>query len=332
MVKKALLRPLFIVSFLISLIGCDLFTALLSLSPFPGYLAQAVASKDMTDAIEAYVGSGDAEWRSNVHVLKNVAKDEYVFLIIRRDFGGQRVYALDTDLNLITYASITDHNDINLVDANDDFIVGDVLFDRTDMSTTPNFPDVPVGWDDQAFSFASRNYILRSNGVNIDYDKYLNSWGFVSSSSTPLGSPDDMWLRGIGFDPEVSDPFVGSNPVYLILASGGSGQGDGFLRIVRTPALGYDAGLSSPIFINYTVSSRVYDVRGHRPSYYTRKGVVAETRNRGRYVLVDLAGAEIKKFSITNQDEPTLDFDIDGEYYYIFDEQDMRLYKAATGF
>lgn len=330
MVKKHILLLLFVLPFLLFLTSCDLFTALLSLSPFPGYLAQAVASKDMTEEIEAYVGSGDVEWRSDVHVLRNVAKDEYVFLIIRKDFGGQRVFAFDTDLNLITYDSITNHSTINLVDANDDFVVGDVLFDHTDMSTTPNFPDVPVGWDDQAFSFAGRNYILRGYGVDIDCEEFDMPWGSLGSSSTPLGGMYDMGLRGIGFDPEVNDPFVGNNPVYLILTGGGSDQDDGFLQIVRTPASAYPS-LPSPVF-SYTVSSPVYDVRGYRPCYYTRKGVVAETHNRGRFVLVTLAGEEIKKFAITNDDEPALDFDIYGEYYYIFDEQDMRLYKAATGF
>jgi len=209
MVKKAIIHLLFVFPFLLVLTGCNLIVELFSLSPFPGYLAQAVASVDMTSEIESYVGTGDTEWRSDVHVLSNVARQEYVFLIIRKDFGGQRVYALDTDLNIITYDSITYHNTINLVDANDDFIVGDVLFYHTDMSTMPNFPDVPVDWDAQAFSFAGSNYILRGYVNNIDCEEFDMSWGSPGSSSTPIGGMNDMWLRGIGFDPEVNDPLVG---------------------------------------------------------------------------------------------------------------------------
>ena len=40
----------------------------------------------------------------------------------------------------------------------------------------------------------------------------------------------------------------------------------------------------------------------------------------------------IKSFYITADERTPIDFDIDGEYYYLFDEQTMRLHKAGTGF
>ena len=140
---KRLVFILLILPCLFYLTTCDFLVTVFSMSPFPDYLSQAVASVDMTDEIEAYVDSEDSDWHSAVHVLKNVAGDEYVFLIIRKDSGGQRVYALDTDLNLISYDSIDHHYPLALVGASDNFAVGNVLFDHTDMTvTTPYFPDI----------------------------------------------------------------------------------------------------------------------------------------------------------------------------------------------
>ncbi|UCF98877.1 MAG: hypothetical protein JSV89_04890 [Spirochaetaceae bacterium] len=333
--RKPILLLLVILPVFLLLASCDIVLQVLSLSPFPGYLAQAVASTDLHEEIVAYVGSEDAEWRGAVHVLRNVGppSEEYVFLIIRKGFGGQRVYALDTELNLISYDSIVDQYPLSLVDANDDFTVGNVKFDHTDLTaTTPYYPDISIYWEDQAFSqMASRNYVLRNMGDMIEVGEFDLTWGSLSPTQITLGSPSNMWLRGIGFDPVVIDPIVGAEPVYLIFTTSDTDGDDAFLQIVRTPASDYPA-LATPIFSTYPVSAPVDGVRGWRDCYYTRKGVVAETNNRGRYVLVSLEGEEIKRFWVTREDEPALDFDIDGNYYYILDEKDMRLYKAATGF
>jgi hypothetical protein len=335
MVKRVvLLFPLILLA-LLCLTGCDILVGLFSLSPFPGYLAQAVASVDMSDEIETYVGGGDKEWFSSVHVLRNVAGSEYVFLIIRKDYGGQRVYAFDTNLELISYDSIDDHYPLALVDANENFTVGNVEFDYSDMTTTtPYFPNVSVNWEDRAFSRIStnRNYILQNYGDRIKCYEWNMDWTtLVSEPETTLGSTYDMWFRGIGYDPDITDDLIGDNPVYLLYVGHDSGVDEEFLQIVRTPVSDYPS-LTSPVFSSYTVSSRVYNVRSSGLCYYTRKGVVAETHNRGRYMLITLDGDLIKRFWVTREEEPALDFDIDGDFYYIFDEADMRLYKAATGF
>ena len=336
MVKKAILVVLLILPVALCLTSCDIVLGVLSLSPFPAYLTQAVASVDMSSEIETYVGSKDSQWRSTVHVLRNIAGDEYVFLIIQKDFGGQRVYALDTELKLISYDSVGHHYPLALVDANDDFTVGNVKFDRTDMTiTTPYFPDVLDIWDEQAFSHvsANRNYLLRSYGDTLELDAYNMDWStFIGATSFSIGSPAEIWLRGLGFDPAAVDPIVGIEPVYLIFVGHDYFQDSEFLQIVRTPAADYSSGLLTPVFSSYAVSTRVYDVRGWRPCYYTRKGVVAETQNRGRYMLISLDGDVIKRFPVTKEEEPALAFDIDGDYYYIFDEADKRLYRAVTGF
>jgi hypothetical protein len=142
-----------------------------------------------------------------------------------------------------------------------------------------------------------------------------------------------MQLRGIGYDPQVfdPDPLVPGNPVYLFLYGWESDNDKEFLQIVWTPASHYST-LSNPVNSNYPVQPRVYDVRGDGEVFYTRKGVVAETHNRGRYYLLTLGGQIKKQIQISSDDEIPLDFDIDGDYYYVFDEHNYRLYKANTGF
>ncbi len=332
MVKKLKTALLCIFPLILALSGCQFFKELFALSPFPAYLAQAVASVDMKVEIEKYVGEGETDWRSDVHVLKNLAGYEYVFLIIRREFGGQRVFALDTSLNLVSHGTIDDHNDLNLVDANDNYIVGNIEFTAPDMTPISNFPDIGFEWEAGAFSnqLVMGNFVVRRgfdiHEHEIECTQYSNLWLLPATFYKAIGATD-MWLRGFGYDPA-------SQNTYLMLVGWEPSQETEFLKIVMIPASEYPSFplATTSILNDYAVSSPVYDVREHRRFHYTRKGVVAPSHDRGRFYLVTLDGNIKKTFSISAEDEPSLDFDIDGDYYYIFDESGQRLYKASTGF
>ena len=338
MVKRLLILLLIILPTLLCLSGCDLLVTILTLSPFPGYLSQAVASVDLTGEIEKYIGAGGELWQNDIHVLKNDSTGrEYVFLIIRRDPGGQRVYAFDTSLKLITQGETDFHSNLNLVDANGDFVVGHVRFYGDPLSSQAYYPDPEIigyNWDHAFGVVAGSNYLLNSTSFDISYNRFSNTWTSPSYPSTPLGAPTEMRLKGIGYDPQVFDPHldVPGNPVYLFLHGGEQDKDEGFLQIVWTPASHYSTSLTNPVYGSYPVQPRVYDVRGDSDVYYTRKGVVAQTRTRGRYYLLTLDGEIQKQIQISSDDEIPLDFDIDGDYYYIFDEGNYRLYKANTGF
>lgn len=340
MVKRLLILLLIILPTLLCLSGCDLVVTILTLSPFPGYLSQAVASVDLSGEIEQFIGAGGELWRSDIHVLKNDSTGkEYVFLIARRDPEGQCVYAFDTSLELITKGEIDFHSNLNLVDANSDFVVGHVRFYGDPLTSQSYYPDPEIigyNGDQYAFSVAStENYLLRSSGQEIECNQFSNTWSSPTFVTTPLGAPTEMWLKGIGYDPQVFDPdppLVPGNPVYLFLHGGQQDKDEGFLQIVWTPASHYSTTLSSPVYGSYPVQPRVDGVRGDGDVFYTRKGVVAQTRTRGRYYLLTLDGEIKKRFQISSDEEIPLDFDIDGDYYYVFDEGNYRLYKANTGF
>jgi hypothetical protein len=335
MVKRLLILILIILPTLLCLSGCDLVVTVLTLSPFPGYLSQAVAAVDLTGEIEQFIGAGGELGRGDIHVLKNDSTGkEYVFLIVRRDSGGQRVYAFDTSLELITQGEIDFQSNLSLVDANGDFVVGDVRFYGDPLTSQSYYPNIGYNWDYAFGVAAGSNYLLNSTSFDISYNRFSNTWTSPSYPLTPLGAPTEMRLKGIGYDPKVfdPDPLVPGNPVYLFLHGGQQDNDEGFLQIVWTPASDYSTTLSSPVFGMYPVQPRVDGVRGDGDIFYTRKGVVAQTRNRGRYYLLTLGGEIQKQFQVSSDEEIPLDFDIDGDYYYVFDERNYRLYKANTGF
>jgi hypothetical protein len=327
MVRKLVLLLVALLCVLL-LAGCDLVHDILSFSPFPAYLAQAVATVDMRSEIEAYAGS-DLLDRCEVYVLRNTSGDEYVFLVARREFGGQRIYVLDTDLKLIASATVSEHNSMAVADALGDFFFGKISFNATNLSTTPYDPGVFINSDEQAFSDSSNNYVVRIYSGMLEYERFNNSWTSQANPSVSLGGTFfDIWLQGLGYDPATGE-------VYLLFVGHDPNSDEEVLYIVTTPVSPYASGTLQPIFDGtYTVSSPVSGVQGDSDSrcYYTRKGVVAQTHTRGRYMLVSPAGDVKKRFWVTHDEQTALDFDIDGNYYYIFDENNMRLYKAATGF
>lgn len=341
MVKRFRFVLLLVTPLLASLTACQVFVELFSLSPFPGYLAQAVASVDLSTEIEKYLEDDEKLWESDVYVTKNGSDEEYVFLIVRKDPGGQCVYAFDTSLNLISKKPIDFPSYIHLFDANTTppgpyFVAGDVGFSGSPLIPTINpYPDIGNNWDNYAFSHSGSNFTLRSNGSQIECDMFDFDWANSARTPSDIGSPTDMQLRGIGYDydPSAVDPVLGENAVYLFLHSWDDSSDHGFLQIVRTAASSYPNVASTiDLYTDWPVSKRVYDVRGENRVFYTRKGVVAESKDRGTYYLLTLDGQIEKRFPVTRDHRPAMDFDIDGDYYYVFDEHNYRLYKANTGF
>lgn len=342
MVKRFHLKLLLLAPLLANLSACQISVELLSLSPFPGYLAQAVASVDLSAETEQYLGVGEKSWESDVYVIKNQSDEEYVFLIVRKDAGGQCVYAFDASLNLITKKSIDLRGYLHLFDANTTlpgpyFVAGDVGFSGNPLIPTIDpYPDISYNWDSYAFSHSGSNFILWSNGYQIECIQFDSDWANPATTPSDIGSSTDMRLLGIGYDydPSAVDPVLGVNAVYLFLHSWDDSNDQGFLQIVRTAASSYPgvAGAPSDLYTDWPVSNRIYDVRGENRIFYTRKGVVAESKARGIYYLLTLDGQIEKRLPVTRDDSVAMDFDIDGNYFYIFDEQNFRLYKAKTGF
>ena len=344
MVKRLLIFILLILTCLLCLTTCDLFVALFSLSPFPGYLAQAVASVDMRGDIEKFLGDDYVDWESDVYVLRNSVREQ-VFLVVRKHPGPQTIYVFDTSLNLEVTHRVETHRRIGLVEAAgapQNFVVGGGRFDGNDLSimNLPEDPYPPIfddTWHKFTFAHGGRNYIVWSDPNQLGCSEYDPSWGILSNDSTTITMDEDCRLAGIGYEP-LGDPILGGAvPVYLFVLCRDWESDNGFLYIITTEANQYPdhTAITTDFLTDLPpdqISARVWDVEDRRPFRYTRKGVVVEARNRGTFRLVSLEGNIIKSFFITSDDRAPFDFDIDGKYYYIFDRQNFRLYKAATGF
>jgi len=344
MVKRLLIFILIILACLICLTTCDLFVALFSLSPFPGYLAQAVASVDMRGEIEKFLGDDYVDWESDVYVLRNSIREQ-VFLVVRKQPEAQKIYVFSTALQLEKTHKVDTHRRIGLVEAAgapQNFVVGGGRFDGGDLSimNLPEDPYPPITedtWHKFTFAHGGRNYIVWSDPNQLGCSEYDPSWGMLSNDSTPITMEEDCRLAGIGYEP-LGDPILGGAvPVYLFVFCREWESDNGFLYIITTEANQYPdhTAITTDFLTDLPpdqISARVWDVEDRRPFHYTRKGVVVEARNRGTFRLVSLEGSIIKSFFITSDERTPFDFDIDGKYYYIFDRRNFRLYKAATGF
>jgi hypothetical protein len=346
---KRLVVILLILSAILSLTTCDLLVAIFSMSPFPGYLAQAVASIDMRDDIEKFLGDDYVDWDSDVYTLRNSFREQ-VFLVVRRNPGPQKIYVFNTSLDLETEHAWNTYRRIALVEADpaENFVVGGGQFDGSTLSILNPDPEnsyPPITddtWNKYTFAHNFSNYIAWNEFDQLGCTEYSTTWMSPNSNSTTIEMGEERRLVGLGYEKDIPDPVLGTAFTVYVFVYGwdpSDNNGDDFLYIIRTNADTYPGPIVTdpdsliPGLLPYAhASQRVDNVRDNHPIFYTRKGVVAETRTRGTFRLLDLEGEVIKRFYITSDERTPFDFDINGEYYYIFDRQNFRLYKAATGF
>ena len=333
--KKTIIHLLLVLPFLLVLTSCDLLVELFSLSPFPGYLAQAVDAVDISGQISDFLDDEKDDWWSELFVLRRpLDQKDFVFLIVKKGYGGQRVYAFDESLELKSYATIDHHNEIHLVEADGRFFVGDVHFDPVTLSPSP---DNKYLWG-HAFSntAGTRNYLITGDGQQCLFEERNPGDWAPGTNSNPFVEFTgfeyiNYRLRGIGHDPFLLDADLADYPVYLFFYN----WDEGYLRIIKTPEGDYVGFLSDPLIPDlppypYEFSPRIYDVR-EEYFWYTRKGMVAGAHDDGLLYLLTFNGERIDQLRVNNDHRMVIDFDIDGEFFYYFDELNSRLYKAVTG-
>ena len=199
-----------------------------------------------------------------MYVLRNSTR-ECVFFVVRRNPGGQIIYAFDTSLNLEISAAETEHNRVHLAEADTgDFVVGRMRFSGeplliTDTDYPANFVDA---WDKQLFAHNMNNYILWSEFDGSDSRlwavRYNTGWSETGNASTIIQTGVDRRLVGLGYEPDTTnfgDPVLGAGitPVYLFI-HGRSDDGrreERFLYIIRSDA---DAHSGSLVALRLTSS------------------------------------------------------------------------------
>jgi hypothetical protein len=331
MVKRVPIVILIVLTCLVCLTTCDLLVTVLSLSPFPGYLAQAVASVDMWEEVEKFLGEDPENWGSEVYVLRDTSGAEGVFLIVHKYPGGQWVYAFNTSLELISKAYLDYNTNVHLVavvPAPISFVVGNISFDPASLAV--NGP-IDTGAGEYTFSYGSNNMDLWSHyddgtGESFLEIRYYDGWPLSSPSATTAPSVliggNDVELWGLTHDIE-------AGLVFLFFYNH---EGE-YVQVSEVPSPEFPnfPSLTSQILSDYPTSPPVDRVKD-RFFCSTRKGFVASARTRGFFLRFNLAGDELQRFYIGVEDDRGIDFDIEGEYYYVFNRSNYRLYKANTGF
>ena len=331
MVKKSILLLLITLVCLASLTGCKIVLEVISLSPFPGYLSQAVAAVYVGHEISGFLDLENDRWWSDVYVLRRRTDEEdFVFLVVKRDYGGQRVYAFDDSLALKSFAEVDHHNDLHLVEADGRFFVGDVHFDPDTLTATTDDP--PLNLWGHAFSGGGSNYLLWADGTNISIEpRSASDWSSSTPYSVSIEDPGYGYvpyrLLGIGHEPFVTDMEISDFPVYLFFYN----WEHDYVRVVKTSEGAYSPlALNDPLVPYYPYTDEIHDVKDNF-FCYTRKGFVASAHNDGLFYRLSFQGERSGRLWVSKDYDTAVDFDLAGEYFYCFDPEDLRLYKCVTG-
>jgi len=334
MVKTALLAlALLIVSLL--LVTCGVF----SVSPFPANLPFVAAFIDLEDSLDSFLGDrGIAEVDYLFHTIRDDSERDVLFLIVRlKDTGDNKLLVLDTNLELIEELDNRALGNLVLFNSNSvltpserEFVVGLEVFDGDSLEYLGNLEDdfvVPVPPDVAAVGFSDNNILVNRNywtyvepgtGIhNVDYVD--NDWvgGFVSDPNDVIDPRQPIKLTCDRQRQEVVIHFINGNDTEL----------------VRYAFLGFEnLGPSYPYSSTFSMPGGMITFGGAdnpRNSHYTRDGIIIanEDGSMNRY---DFSGRKEDEWDLGSGSNYITSFDIDGVFYYYFDFNERRLYKAHT--
>ena len=314
---------------LFGLAGCEI----LALSPFPEYLSLAVTSYDLS----RYLGDPDSS-STRLDVLYNGA-GEYVFLQIDRPGSSGRLLIFDTDLR-----PLKDHTrdeipypgslgSLRMVDDSFRFVAGSFLFDPVTLDPAGTIDPLPA--DNKGFAILpgnpmgrpSRNYLFSvTSAAQSDLQIQTSvGWAAPTSSSVKLAAPGitDLQIDGAYYGAERDELLLalrrGDTVSLYVVPSNSAAAVEFFTNAPSVPLMAIYPYLP------------LTDVR-HGGFHLTAAGLIAHT-NEGwweRYAFED----EGKMTDRMRAPRDTLwmddAFSPHGDYFYVVDRREKRLYKLAT--
>ncbi len=340
MVKPALVVLTLVIVTLL-LVACGIFSA----SPFPANLPFVAAFINLEDSLDSFL---DGRRITEVDYLFHTIRDDsdtdsgrdVLFLILRlKDTGDNKLLVLNANLELIEELDNRAVGNLVLFNSNSaltpsgsEFVVGLEVFDGDSLEhmghleydfAVPELPDPgAVGFADN--TLANRNYwtFIAPGGVHTV--SYLdNAWagGTVNDSNAVIDPRQAIKLTCDGQSEEVVIHFINSNDTEL----------------VRYPFLGFAdldiAGtLPYPYTSTFNTPGGMITFGGEddpRNSHYTRDGIIIanEDGSMNRY---DFSGRKEDEWDLDSGSAYITSFDIDGAFYYYFNFNERRLYKAHT--
>lgn len=319
MVKKIFLFCL--IPLILSLVSCNFFLA----SIFPDYMSQIVASVDLSSCIDSFIRDRKNEWHCNLYVLKNSLDEEYIFLLVGINQSPERkVIVLDSSLTVVQMYRSDQLGDLHMVDANNNFLIGDILFDNTG-SVLPDSPGIDPY--KRGFSDGLYNYLIWIDGWTPDqlqYEVYDSSW----TSTSWIWTVNFNAGTGAGnchLEKLVYDETRTGEEVALFFHEYETDSNE----IVFLPAAEFPAGsITGPIFDSYP-KIKIEHVNSDR-IHYTRKGIFVRDYD-DRTEIIGFDGTVKDSFYMNYRQDTAESYDIEGDYLYFFGKDDRRIYKLHSG-
>jgi len=314
MVRKFSLFALLLITVLAAaVVGCKFFAA----SLFPTYLTQISASIDLSKEMDGFIGSAGDNFECRLYVLKNSFDQEYIFVGIHVfSPDKKKVIILDNSLKVVKELEHSDLGELHMVDVNGDFLIGNVLFDKADLTETyPGIPD--ANW--HGFFNGTDYTVVSINDTSPDQlqnERYNSGWVWQSSMASLIETGGDFDLENASYNAARIN-----QEVALFLDR----KGDDSIQVVLIPAVW--GGLATPIISRYPVFPVASD--NHENYHYTNDGIVVNTHD-GVAKLYGFDGKVKAEFLICDDSDAVEAYDTEGEYYYHLDVRGRRLCKCGT--
>jgi hypothetical protein len=300
MVKKLIL--VLIVSLM--LCGCSL----LFYSPFPAYLPLVTEVADLSGKV------GGHDWCEECYRVFYL--NGYVFVLNNSD----DVHILDEDLNYIKKGEIffNDPQRLGVYGPGTGYIFGNDYYNDDAPAFTPN-AGLPYMFDTHGYY----DPVVSGNGIvtlRVNFDGINNLLDFGGDVGFSVIIPPEIWeMANTSFDPD-------NQKAYIFLRYEDD-RGEVLVADSADIAVGGPLGTLGEYPFGYPLVRLPRSDFGRY--YYTRDGFVAVSR--GDYKLCSLkTGETIKSISGINNRRSACDFDIDGEFFYVYDGESKKVYKCKT--
>lgn len=296
--------------------SCGLFTA----SLFPSYLSQVEASAELSEPIDALLNGRTNRLWTDLFVLRDTAGKEFPALLLFIEYSPDRsLYIMDSQFQpkILTYNGL---DSLHVTDASGDFVVGQIIINSSTLSFKR--ADSNILGSTHGFSDGANNYLLWIDGAlpdQLQCKVFLPGWTTSGSFSALWGS-SSVELKKVYYDPART-----GQEVILVLWDWGANQA----VLAFTPAADYALFALPTILISFP-SVRIGNVKPE-PLHYTRKGIMAHDYE-GNTVLYDFDGVTVKgKLRSDYRKETQEGYDLEGDYFFLYNVEDRILYKGKTG-
>jgi hypothetical protein len=300
---------LFIFISLVLNISCNYMTS----SPFPSYLSQVAASRDLSK----YVGKAEIDrHNSRLSVLDN-GTNRYVFIMLDRQMDVPLLIILDDALKVKKTLEDVNFGDLHMVDSQQNFVIGRIILDSNldiTLYTSPNSHGSGF-----CFSPGASNYIVESpNTDTLVFHEYDSSWS----------SPVDYQYQITGdtssdFYVQLAFYNIYNDRVYVVLDQKDSD---------RTLCIHFDKDdlniLAEPLR-DYQAVFGFGDLNTDYWIHGTSDGFVVLQEN-DKLALIGFNGKEDDTFGEFDKNNNVDGYDFEGNYYYVYSIEEKRLYKCHT--